>query len=232
MVYIGDIHGNIPLIYQFIQKHEIMNENFIQVGDFGLGFNKLEKEQQLMFDLNEHLVANNNMLYVIRGNHDDPKYWTTNIYDFSNIKLVPDYTVLTIEEKKILFVGGAISIDRVIRATGSEWWPDEVFVYDEEKLKELDLAGLNYVVTHSAPRFVHPRVFGSVVYTYTAIDPKLEDDLNAERDKISQLYDYLDKIDLAPQKYFYGHFHASHREQIEDTEFVLVGIDQFLEIRS
>ncbi len=31
--------------------------------------------------------------------------------------------------------------------------------------------------------------------------------------------------------YFYGHFHSSKREQIDDTEFVLLGINEFLEVK-
>ena len=81
----------------------------IQVGDFGAGFRKDFLDDMLY--LNDVLNEYNVTLYVIRGNHDDPKFFNGN-HNWGNLKLLKDYTVLDLEGKKILLIGGAISIDR------------------------------------------------------------------------------------------------------------------------
>lgn len=228
IIAVGDLHGRLDLLIQTVLKTDLKDVNFIQVGDFGLGFQTIEDDETMLSGLNDFFQSRNIFLFSIRGNHDNPIFWREEKFKFSNIKLVPDYTVLTVENKNILFVGGAISIDRIIRREGRNWWPDEIFNFDEEKLKSLNLQNLNYVVTHSAPQFAHPRSFNSLVYNYTAIDPNLEADLLKERQEITKFYDYLNHNGFTPSLYIYGHFHQSYREQIDDTEFILVGINEFL----
>ena len=45
--YLGDIHGNFNLINQYIKQYDLKDAHIIQVGDFGVGFNTLEKEKRL-----------------------------------------------------------------------------------------------------------------------------------------------------------------------------------------
>ena len=139
MHFLGDIHGDFYCIERFCRKNKEKKKiNLIQVGDFGAGFDfNIPGQFMIKMDsLNGILAEYNITLYVLRGNHDDPQYFTGTYENFwSNIKLMPDYSVVEIEGKRVLMVGGAISIDRLGRAEGKSWWSDEVFVLDEEKLK-------------------------------------------------------------------------------------------------
>src|ERR1035437_4686862 len=175
---LGDIHGDFSVIASWIVNNVITNSIIVQVGDFGIGFNNNQAEylKQLDFVVGSH----ENILYVVRGNHDNPSCFAENnntsvsiygrqgdldssdleyaIRNLKNIQLLPDYTVLDINGEKWLFVGGSISIDRKHRVLGQSYWPEEIFVYDESKISELE--GIDRVVTHISPDFCTPVKFG------------------------------------------------------------------------
>ena len=63
-----------------------------------------------------------------------------------------------------LFIGGAVSIDRVPRRmdTRSEsWWKDEVVNFDFERVKEF--RDIDRVICHTAPDFCQPLKFNQLV---------------------------------------------------------------------
>lgn len=110
MIFLGDIHGNYNTILDLLLNYNIEDSVIIQVGDFGLGFkSELNDVVELSF-LDERLKQYNTVLYAIRGNHDNPYFWTDKKYEnyFSNINLVKDYSVINIEDLNILMIGGGI----------------------------------------------------------------------------------------------------------------------------
>ena len=162
--YLGDIHGNFNLINQYIKMYGIKDAHIIQVGDFGVGFNTFEKEKRLLQMTHDVLVKNNIMVCAIRGNHDYKPYFDNDPFQFTNIKLVKDYTVLNLEGKNILCIGGAVSVDREWRYTKAQklgtyttptmghesWWPDEIIELDIDKLKDLGVQRHQMIVADSA----------------------------------------------------------------------------------
>ena len=97
MILLGDIHGRLSIIINFIQKNDIDNENIIQVGDFGLGFDSYLTDIENLDKLNNILSKKNNKLYALKGNHDNPEFWNGRLDNkWSNIKLVKDYSILEI----------------------------------------------------------------------------------------------------------------------------------------
>lgn len=244
MLLIGDTHGLRP-VFNIIDKHRIENQNLVHVGDFGLGFVSVEQDIKNLLLMDEMLVETNNKLYVIRGNHDNPIFWDKskglNLPRFHNLYLVDDYTVMKIEEKNVLFVGGATSIDRRPRMEDlpwPSWWKDEVFQYDEEKLGKLfnkDIK-IDVVVTHTAPSFCHP--IGSkndLVDAYVAIEKSHEEDLRFEleheRGLVDKLYSELTVFyNQRPSHWFYGHFHSSKETKKDGTLFRLLNINEVYEL--
>lgn len=222
MVLLGDIHGDFQEIYYFSKRNETQEPiNLIQVGDFGAGFKSSFIDD--MEYLNTELANSNVTLYAIRGNHDDPKFFNGE-YNWSNIKLLPDYTVLEIEGKRILLVGGAISIDRLQRTENVSWWKDEVFNFDSEKLSEF--RNIDTVITHSAPHFVFPQTFNSLVLSFASYDSKLIQDLTDERNRFNEMYNILNENNKI-KHWFYGHFHTTRSERYEDTMFHVLGVNFF-----
>jgi UDP-2,3-diacylglucosamine pyrophosphatase LpxH len=223
---LGDIHGNFQKLY--MKAMAVKNTTIIQVGDFGAGFTSRARMDEEMTTLNQRLARNENNLLVIRGNHDDPAYFDGN-YNFSNIEFLADYTVREIEGKTYLFVGGALSIDRCVRRAGIDYWLDEKFVLDMDKLNAIE-GNVDIVIAHSSPSFCEPVHFNELVWYYVAQDPALHNELLQERKDFETMYDTLKLNGHRIEYWFNGHFHFTKEELIKDTNFMLLGIDKFYEL--
>jgi calcineurin-like phosphoesterase family protein len=222
--FLGDTHGNHKQIKFLIKSRKITDAVIFHVGDFGVGFKTAERDIEDIEDLNEFLKEKNIIMYVIRGNHDNPIYFNGN-YIYDNIKLVEDYTVVEVNNKKVLLVGGALSIDRAQRIrTNTEYirigreerfyWSTEVFVLDEEKLAEIK--DIDIVVTHTSPSTVYPsnvNGYPPVVTQFKDGDENLLTDLDDERALLSKFWE-IGKVNNKPTHYYYGHFHSSNVENV------------------
>jgi len=244
MYIIGDTHGLRP-VFSIIDKHKLQDQNLIHVGDLGLGFVSIEQDINNLKTIDEMLIETNNHLYVIRGNHDNPIFWNKskglNLPKLHNFHLVDDYTVIKIENKNILFVGGAISIDRRPRMDDvpyPSWWADEIFKYDKIKLDKA-IANLNVdiVITHTAPSFCYPKGVGNVdiVDYYHVIEAQhgidLKQELMTERLQVSMLYHDLTSLcKQNPTHWFYGHFHSTKKQKIDNIEFNLLNINELYKV--
>jgi len=237
---LGDIHGNFNHLMWKIRNDKMKDCIIFQVGDFGIGFTTEFNDMNTLGLLNRFLIEKNIEMYVIRGNHDNPKFFDGHLINhFENLHLLPDYTVIELAGKKILAVGGAVSIDRkqrlgemqMYRRKGHEtelYWFDELFVLDEEKLK--DVEGIDVVITHTAPNFCHPTNklgFGYLVEQFAQDDDKLLEDLVKERNDVTRMWELLKEKNPNIKYHFYGHFHANHSAIINGVEHKLVGINEF-----
>jgi len=237
MYFIGDTHGVRP-IFEIIDKHKLENQNLIQVGDLGLGFQEVQRDISNLLKLDEILGETGNTLYAIRGNHDNPIFWKKDLGlwlpKFQNIHLVDDYQCRLIEDKKMLFVGGAISIDRIVRRDEHPptWWAGEEFELDSFKLAtiERNIQNLDIIVTHTAPHFAYPRGSASIVDNYCQLDPNLRDDLDRERKYVTAFAELIIKK-YKPSQWIYGHFHSSRKEKAMGVDFKLLDINELYEVR-
>lgn len=244
ILYLGDLHGNFSLIHQYVKNYDIKDAHIIQVGDFGVGFALLDKERRALGMFHDLFVKNNVIVWAIRGNHDFKPYFDNDPFGFSNIRLVPDYTVLELEGKKILCVGGAVSVDREWRYTGAQrrgefdvvpgqsWWKDEVFVLEKEKV--VDLKGINIVVTHTCPSYCPPdNTFGFGSFVEGIIrdtgDVELKTDLNVERQAMNDLFHYLKINGNNIDNHYYGHYHKSEVQNYDGIVHRMLGVGELWE---
>ena len=244
ILYLGDLHGNFSLIHQYVKNYDIKDAHIIQVGDFGVGFALLDKERRALGMFHDLFVKNNVIVWAIRGNHDFKPYFDNDPFGFSNIRLVPDYTVLELEGKKILCVGGAVSVDREWRYTGAQrrgefdvvpgqsWWKDEVFVLEKEKV--VDLKGINIVVTHTCPSYCPPdNTFGFGSFVEGIIrdtgDVGLKTDLNVERQAMNDLFHYLKINGNNIDNHYYGHYHKSEVQNYDGIVHRMLGVGELWE---
>jgi len=227
LFFLGDIHGNLQVVQNLIKKYDLRDCIIIQVGDFGIGFERENKELNRLIFLNKTLKNRNIEFYVLRGNHDDPSYFTGK-YQLSNLKLMPDYSVIINGDSNILLVGGAISVDRITRKEGSSWWAKEKFVLDSKKLEHLKNFKIDIVATHNAPRFCYPQTTSGIPQDYINRDPKLLTDVENERNELSNFYEILKK-DHTISYWYYGHFHYHHLMVENDTVFCLLDINEMKE---
>lgn len=248
VLYLGDIHGNFNVIHQYVKMYDIKNAHIIQVGDFGVGFSTFEKEKRMLEMYHTQLVKNNVHVWAIRGNHDYKPYFDKDPFEFTNIHLIPDYTVLNLNNKNILCVGGAVSVDREYRYTKAQknktyttptlgvesWWPDELFVLDIDKVK--DLKDINIVVTHTAPHYCPPdNTFGFGPFVDNIIrdtgDNQLKTDLLVERNQVTELFHILKMSGNNVENAYYGHFHKSDTINMYGTQHRLLGVGELWEER-
>lgn len=245
---LGDTHGNFR---EFCRKLDKLTNNkhelditILHVGDFGIGFKETERQEvNFLKELNNFLKERKTTMYAIRGNHDSPNYFTGE-YSYSNLKLISDYTILNIDGKKILLAGGAVSIDRRTRLNQMQqyasvgrdietYWFDEAFNLNSEIL--LELTDIDLVVTHSAPGEASPvndynnqyMSHGYLVESYSKNDSELKNDLNKERQGLSEMLRILKEKNNI-KSWYYGHFHSSKKENIDGIEFVLVDCNEIV----
>jgi predicted phosphodiesterase len=239
---LGDIHGNFNYIKELIIDKKISDCDIIQVGDFGIGFTSEYNDKLMLENFNETLQKQNITMYAFRGNHDNPQCFKGD-WKWSNLHLIPDYTVLELEGNKILCIGGALSIDRKPRIAenmsnaryGSEkrkYWYDEEVVFNEDILN--NIKGVNILLTHTAPNFCVPLNkigFGDLVDHFAQNDPNLYKELTDERNLMTKIFNTLSENNQIDY-HFYGHFHRSYVEKIGNCTHRILGINEFYELRN
>jgi hypothetical protein len=164
-------------------------------------------------DINSILVDADSMMYVIRGNHDNPAFWYEGMrFDFSNIVFVKDDTQLFIDGKSCYFSGGAISIDRLQLTRGVDYWPDECHMYgygisDGHANGNFDT--IDYVFTHDVYHQCSPfNVRGGPVNEYAKDDHWLIENLMESQAEMKLLYE--DAMKINPNfSWYHGHYHKS-----------------------
>lgn len=225
---LGDIHADFDVLENIIDDLP-RNSLLFQVGDFGLGFSKY-KEKHLL-DINEKLKNSNITIFSLRGNHDDPKYWVNNdcvsFARYSNIGLVEDYAKFMINDKVFFCIGGAISIDRKLRIPNRDYWSGEGVDYNFD-FSKIELGDVEYCVSHTAPMKCFPHEKSNpLLKNYFKHDDELEHDLIEEREFLNKVFDKMVNL----QYHYYGHFHDSKNEVINDVNHILLNIDEVKEIK-
>jgi DNA repair exonuclease SbcCD nuclease subunit len=225
---LGDIHGAFYWFTKTLKTSFTMqNCVLIQVGDFSIGFSKLMNELANLEEINRICKDKNIDLLIIRGNHDNPKYWGIDAPRFSNVFLINDYSYHTINGKKYFFLGGAISVNKITLKEGIEWWKEEEVnqKYDLSTLSEVDVA-----ITHTAPDYCYPHGINEFVNGYCKVTKGLKTELIQER-KFMNLV--LDKV--KPKYHYYGHFHDMKTLFLNHPwgtcEHTLLDVNEFTELK-
>ncbi len=231
----GDIHGKFQTLMFEIKRLRIENSVIIVAGDCGIGFEKEAHYLQVYNKLSKTLDTTNNILLLVRGNHDDPTYFSGGRIDFERMKTIPDYSIINIAHKTVLCIGGAISVDRKNRletmclnelkgrTTQPLYWKNEAPVFINDVFEGFREMNIDTVITHTCPSFCYP-IDKSGIENWLSEDSELRIDLDEERKLIDKIYERL-KVDNHPIKHwYYGHFHKSNNEFIDDIHFTLLNI--------
>lgn len=186
MRFIGDVHGKFA---QYERLRSSCSES-VQIGDMGVGFRGSKgQEPPLVFGHR-----------YIRGNHDNPKWCQ------SDMAWIPDGHV----ENDMMFVGGALSIDRAHRTEGLDWWADE-----ELSIEELNILVDKYVdirprimVTHECPEEVAAIVAGGSSKMFTQFSSRT-------RQAFQSMWSAH-----SPELWVFGHWHKSFDQMANGTRFI------------
>jgi len=213
IVVVGDVHGKFNEFK--IGVRNILNEtytdglpiNFVQLGDFGLGFEKPMHVFNELLDLNTDLALRKSTLWVIRGNHDNPSFWNPETgYKFDNIHFVQDDSILELDGKRCYFAGGAISIDRCVRKQGVNYWESEVYQYKNKTIYD----NIDIIFTHDVYQEISNfKLHASdIVKQWIQKDKYLYEDMMAQQYELKKIYENVVSKNK-PTKWYHGHYHES-----------------------
>lgn len=193
-LFIGDVHGKFGR-YKTIIKNHI---NSIQVGDMGVGF--FDPRTAKPFGNPPNAVMNRGGHRFIRGNHDNPQQCRRH-------KLcINDGTV----EGDVMFIGGALSIDRMMRVKDFTWWQDEELSSQEwdTMFQIFRSQRPRVMVTHECPESIADTVMAARNMT------KLMDRSITRVAFQGMLQEHQ------PDIWIFGHWHVSFDQLINGTRFV------------
>jgi UDP-2,3-diacylglucosamine pyrophosphatase LpxH len=222
--FIGDIHGDFQRLQKIIKPFE--NTIFIIVGDCGFGFPDTKEDKiikMLKSTFNAFLEKRNLYLLFIRGNHDNPEMFTGKLFS-ERFQLLPDYTLVTIDDTNILCVGGAVSVDRRFRKINTSYW------YDEEMLptKFCDFK-VNILCTHAMNKEYISHLLPIMpdwLRISFDVDKKLYQDCNREFTICNDLLKYYD-----PEYWIHGHYHVSGTINIANTRIISLNCNELYEYK-
>jgi UDP-2,3-diacylglucosamine pyrophosphatase LpxH len=228
-----------------MNEYRLENALIIVAGDCGFGFYRRGYYDNMIQKYHKRLAKSNNYVLFVRGNHDNPTYFTGDVINTKRIKCIPDYSKVTAAGHTILCIGGGLSIDRTIRLrernntadhyNGEErfkpayYWPDEMPVFDEDYLETIKEDGIrpDTIITHTAPSWCELSDKGGIFLEMMREDDKLEEDNKIERGTMDQIHDWLQCHDMRPERWIYGHFHRSWHGVIHDIAYSLLDCVEF-----
>lgn len=200
MRFIGDIHGDVLGGYMPLIAGA---KESVQVGDFGIGF---LDDYDIIDDLHQ-----SGQHKFIRGNHDDPELCK------ECLGWIEDGTYDT--DRSIMYVGGAWSIDWRLRTPGYTWWLDEEL--DDDKFQDIMDEYVKHkprvMVTHDAPESISFNMF---------IEGKGKPWFR------TRTGEWLERMwqEHQPEVWLFGHWHLDRDEVVNDTRFVCLGINSYLDL--
>ena len=236
-----DPHGNVTRRYaKKISKQPkfcgycLDNTVLIVNGSNTFGQNDLKYYYDKFNMLNDVLADNNAHILFVRGN-DDPKYFTDELLNLSNVKTIQDYSVIKLNKFNCLCIGGQISLDRLWKTEQEKrigkkmFWENEHITFDEDAINViLSKYKISCIVTPSSPSFAYPGTNVFKKSPWATKDKALLNDLNDERVIMDKIYNKIIESKSKPYIWTYSRFDASNQSVINDILFQSLCPFQFL----
>jgi hypothetical protein len=204
-VLIGDVHGKYTQYKGIIKTHK----DSIAIGDMGVGF--MNREGQYSANPPYDLMVKQNARFI-RGNHDNPGTCKR------HTQWIPDGTI----ENKVMFIGGAYSIDQMYRTENQSWWADEE-LSTEELNNLVDVAVAlkpTVMVTHDCPQDITRDVF---------LGHSLHKPLYPNR--TAQAFSSIRQMCHPHIKlWIFGHWHKDTDVMIDGCRFICLGELQTIDV--
>jgi predicted phosphodiesterase len=202
----GDYHGNHDLLTEILVGLSMIPEpvSLIMLGDYDI--HKAAQLSNFEDELSQYDVD----CYLMRGNHDNPKLWQdrgiSGVLETSKFKLLEEIDVIQWRGKRILAVGGAVSVDRTcIRYDEGHCWPkiEGIDPNATDKVKNLvQMSGLFDVMLSHTGLLTDVASKNDFVDSFASTDDHLYADMEKERKTIERLL-----IVSGAQESYFGHFH-------------------------
>lgn len=223
----GDTHGDFKKILYFCDKYKTSKKDImIVLGDAGINY-YLDNYDYI---LKEELLNYPITFFCIHGNHEERpeniKTYKTKIFNdgivyyeekYPNILFAKDGEIYTLNNKKVLVIGGAYSIDKNYRLMmGYNWYESE---QPSVETKHIIIEKINnnnkvdIVLSHTCPfKYMPYEAF------LKGIDQsKVDNDTEKFLDEVEAKLEY--------KKWYCGHFHID--KKIDKIRFMMNDIDVF-----
>ena len=240
IVCIGDIHGEFPTLRftlnNYIKKFNLTNTAFIVCGDCGFFKDTLSLwKQKCRKKIDNILSLSNNELYLFRGNHDNPLWFTDNteeiIENSQTIKVLKDYDILESNVYgKILIIPGAVSIDRSFRIKNLDWWENEgILKLSDNELQSIEK--IDVILSHSLPYFT--KLSKSQLEVLESRERYLGFRLNVLSSDLEIDRQYLIKVQsfVNASQWVSGHYHISSENILNEVKYISLDIMEFLKLQ-
>lgn len=221
VAFVGDTHANIARMRVILGRiHNAEVDTMIQVGDFGY-WPRDQMGLQFLKATSKDAKEKGITIHWVDGNHEDhgelphdPDVsredevalldgWTEPVDYFGNLIWHPRGTVSELDGKRILWMGGAVSVDKPYRTPGVSWFEDEV-----PSQKQWDRAfsqdPVDIMVAHDAPAEVPLRGMP---------DHYIRDDLLQASGNMQKQLSLLAGW-VKPALYVHGHWHERKTTQL------------------
>lgn len=200
--FIGDVHG------KFGRYGTILNDSPYrthQIGDMGVGFRRYPHGNWQANPPYDLMVEKGATFH--RGNHDNPEVCAR------HTQCIADGTVYD----RMMFIGGALSIDRKYRIEDFSWWPDEELSSDRlfELADVYAVAQPEIMVTHECPELIAMIVVGRMPDMrggFMKMNPEHASRTRVMFDKMLERH--------RPKLWIFGHWHTPFDEVIDGTRFI------------
>ncbi len=220
---LGDIHGKFTRLIE-VMRSLPEGATIFGVGDIGLGFSD-SLDAECLREVDFIAASRQQTLYFIRGNHDDPAIWHIGRHiwneELVSVRILEDIGQVTLEGMNIMYVGGAISIDRSQshRVDGKTWWKGEgVTQHAPEQITNLvkQYGQADLLITHAGPTHAMPvySLSDPDIAYYAQYDAALTADIAEERELLSQV------VRMSGAKHVaYGHYHQTFHSVVNGVTY-------------
>lgn len=200
------------------------NDYIIVLGDMGLFWRNDKKDSKAFIQDFESKFNFN--LYFVEGNHENFKLLNKLEEDENKMGHISEHIkhlkrgyVYNIEDKKILTIGGADSIDKFRRQEGLNWWREETITDDD--ISRINIDYYDYVLTHTCPVSILEE-YRSILCTLGDIVDNNNPEYKISNNKLEQVKNFIDF-----GHWFFGHMHIDQR--LNDKFTCL--LDSFVELK-
>jgi len=197
---VGDVHNEFGLLNRLINKKK--PDLVICCGDFGYWPKFVYSER--INPLSDIKLQSCKKLLWVDGNHED--FWSLKTRESDEIEpgiiYMPRGSTYTLPDgRNILFMGGALSIDKHMRRIGVDWFPEETIT--QKDFHNLPDKKIDIFITHTCPvelteklKFKHP---------LKGLEPS-----NYALSELWKIY--------KPKLWFFGHWHIYSETKLENTK--------------